>query len=282
MKFKKNLMTLSVATLMGTGAILASNQPVKAANNGYIIKTVMHNAAAYDKNGKNTGKVYKSYQKVYVDSGIVNIKGNQFYKLSDKDEYLKITNIDGVERTVKHNAYVYATSTRRANGRIVKKGTTIVTYGGSYKFKNGKRYYRVGGPAKQYVKVVNLGDVINNLPTTSSSTSKPAENTNNISSNNTSNTSNTSSSADTDTKEETTVTVKYGYNVNIYNSEGKVVKKSLPKGTRLVVDKHQETVPFAGMFVPAWKLDGFYRIKGTSNWLVGVLVKPDKALPLSK
>ncbi|TSO26299.1 hypothetical protein [Lactobacillus sp. LL6] len=59
------------------------------------------------------------------------------------------------------------------------------------------------------------------------------------------------------------------------------MQNNLAKGTKLVVDKHQETVPFADMFVPAWKLNGFYRIKGTNNWVVGVLVKPDKELPTS-
>ncbi|AZR14603.1 hypothetical protein CEE77_00530 [Lactobacillus crispatus] len=36
------------------------------------------------------------------------------------------------------------------------KGSTVTTYGGSYKFKNGKRYYRIGGPAKQYVRTSNF------------------------------------------------------------------------------------------------------------------------------
>ncbi|GAA0194208.1 hypothetical protein GCM10008918_15330 [Lactobacillus kefiranofaciens subsp. kefiranofaciens] len=42
---------------------------------------------------------------------------------------------------------------------MLRKGDTITTYGGSYKFKNGKRYYRIEGATstnKRYVKVVNF------------------------------------------------------------------------------------------------------------------------------
>ncbi|AZA20735.1 SLAP domain-containing protein [Lactobacillus helveticus] len=87
----------------------------------------------------------------------------EYYKLAlgaNYDEaYIKASNIDGIKRTLKHNAYVYATSKRRADYTVLKKGQTITTYGGSYKFKNGKRYYRVAGATvtnKRYVKVVNF------------------------------------------------------------------------------------------------------------------------------
>lgn len=271
MKLRKNLTALSALALISAGSLMISSQSVKAANNSYNIKTVMHSAAAYDKNGKSTGKVYKSYQKVNVDSGIVRIKGNQFYKLSGKDEYLKINNIDGVERTVKHNAYVYATSTRRANGRVVKKGTTIVTYGGSYKFKNGKRYYRVGGPAKQYVKVANLGSVIDNTSTTGNSSSSVTTNTN----------STTSSNATSTSDGETTVTVTYPYSnyVNIYDENGKVIKTDIKVGTKFTVDR-REITKFASEFPPGSILDGFYRIKGTNHWIKASQVKAAKELPL--
>ncbi|MFJ6923102.1 SLAP domain-containing protein [Lactobacillus gallinarum] len=63
------------------------------------------------------------------------------------------------KRTLKRNAYVYATSKRRADYTVLRKGRIITTYGGSYKFRNGKRYYQVAGATatnKRYVKVVNF------------------------------------------------------------------------------------------------------------------------------
>ncbi|RMC47285.1 SLAP domain-containing protein [Lactobacillus sp. ESL0228] len=39
---------------------------------------------------------------------------------------------------------------------MLRKGRYIRTYGAPYQFKNGKLYYRIGGPKKQYVKVRNF------------------------------------------------------------------------------------------------------------------------------
>lgn len=75
------------------------------------------------------------------------------------------------------------------------------------------------------------------------------------------------------------MTVKYAYNVNIYDNQGRVIKKNIPKGTKFVVDRLEKT-SFADQFIPEWASDGFYRIKGTTHWLVAVLVKVDKKLPL--
>lgn len=123
----------------------------------------MHTAILYNSEGKLLGKKYYSYRKISVLPDTVDINGSEYYKLAlvaNYDEaYIKASNIDGTKRTLKHNAYVYATSKRRADYTVLKKGQTITTYGGSYKFKNGKRYYRVAGATatnKRYVKVVNF------------------------------------------------------------------------------------------------------------------------------
>ncbi|MCT7823713.1 MAG: SLAP domain-containing protein, partial [Lactobacillus crispatus] len=72
-------------------------------------------------------------------------------------KFINADNIDGTERTLKHNAYVYKTSKKRANKVVLKKGDKVVTYGGSYKFKNGKRYYKIGNNTeKTYVKASNF------------------------------------------------------------------------------------------------------------------------------
>lgn len=128
-----------------------------------VTKTLMHTAILYNSEGKSLGKKYYSYRKISVLPDTVDINGSEYYKLAlgaNYDEaYIKASNIDGIKRTLKHNAYVYATSKRRADYTVLKKGQTITTYGGSYKFKNGKRYYRVAGATatnKRYVKVVNF------------------------------------------------------------------------------------------------------------------------------
>ncbi len=126
-------------------------------------KTIMHNAFYYNKDGKHvdTDKKLTRYNSVTVSPKTTTINGKAYYevvengKLSGK--FINADNIDGTERTLKHNAYVYKTSKKRANKVVLKKGDKVVTYGGSYKFKNGKRYYKIGNNTeKTYVKASNF------------------------------------------------------------------------------------------------------------------------------
>lgn len=113
----------------------------------------------YDENGKSLGEKYYAYRTVTVNQSPITINGAKFYKLADRDAYIKVTNISGQGRVLKRNAYIYSTSKKRTthNGAWkLYKGSTVTTYDGSYKFKNGKRYYRIGGPAKQYVRTSNF------------------------------------------------------------------------------------------------------------------------------
>ncbi|MGQ5710043.1 SLAP domain-containing protein [Lactobacillus sp. PSON] len=253
MKLNKRLTTISAAALMGIAPF--ASKTVQAANVS-ITKTTMHNSAVYDKNGKSTGKTYSSYQKITVDPDTVEINGSQYYKLTGKNQYIKATNIDGVKRTVEHNAYVYATSTRRANSKLVKKGTTIVTYGGSYKFKNGKRYYRVGGPAKQYVKVANLGDVVKDK---------------NINS-----TTNTA-------QEETTVTVTSPTKLVVPDKYGNPISsgKTLAVGTKFTVDRLEYNMMSENTIQDDNRgvRPSYYHIKGTDKWINEDYVKATKKIP---
>ena len=129
-----------------------------------VEKTVMHKSLVYSYGGGSKYRHYAAFRKIYVDSKPVEFKGQKYYQVYEKDgkytsDYLKASNIDGTKRTLKHNAYIYATSTRRADRKVLKKGTKVITYGGSYKFKNGKRYYRIEGATKtnkRYVKVANF------------------------------------------------------------------------------------------------------------------------------
>lgn len=124
-----------------------------------VTKTLMHTAIAYNSDGHSTGKKYYAYRQLTLSAVKKNIKGSMYYNVQGTGDYIKVGNIDGTKRTLTRNAYIYATSKRRADRTLLRKGDTITTYGGSYKFKNGKRYYRIEGATstnKRYVKVVNF------------------------------------------------------------------------------------------------------------------------------
>ncbi|NRO92266.1 SLAP domain-containing protein [Lactobacillus helveticus] len=126
-------------------------------------KTIMHNAYYYDKNAKRVGtdKVTR-YNTVTVAMNTTKLaNGISYYEVIENGKatgkYINADNIDGTKRTLKHNAYVYKTSKKRANKVVLKKGTEVTTYGGSYKFKNGKKYYKIGADTKKtYVRVENF------------------------------------------------------------------------------------------------------------------------------
>lgn len=122
-----------------------------------VAKKVMHNAFIYDKDHKRVGtKTLTAYSNVNVYGAATKLAdGSLVYQIGD-NEYVMADNIDGTVRTLTHNAYVYKTSTKRADRRVLRKGAKVTTYGSPYKFKNGVSYYRIGGPAKQYVKVANF------------------------------------------------------------------------------------------------------------------------------
>ena len=125
-------------------------------------KTIMHNAYFYDKDAKRVGtdKVTR-YNTVTVATSTTTIKGKAYYEVVENGKatgkFINADNIDGTKRTLKHNAYVYASSKKRANKVVLKKGTEVTTYGGSYTFKNGKQYYKIGNNTdKTYVKASNF------------------------------------------------------------------------------------------------------------------------------
>ena len=141
---------------------VANSQEKPAQENG-VDKTIMHNAYYYDKDGQRVGKgKITRYETVSVVEKTVSINGKTYYKLANttidgKDVYVNADNISGTPRTLKHNAYVYATSKKRANKQVLKKGDTVTTYGDAYTFKNGKKYYKIGDDkAKTYVKASNF------------------------------------------------------------------------------------------------------------------------------
>ena len=126
-------------------------------------KTIMHNAYFYKEDGTtraNNDKA-KRYESVNVAMSTKKIGNKDFYEVIKDGKatgmYINADNIDGTKRTLKHNAYVYATSKKRANKVVLKKGEEVTTYGGTYTFKNGKQYYKIGNDTKKtYVKASNF------------------------------------------------------------------------------------------------------------------------------
>ena len=126
-------------------------------------KTIMHNAYYYDKDAKRVGtdKVTR-YNTVTVAMNTTKLaNGISYYEVIENGKatgkFINADNIDGTKRTLKHNAYVYKSSKKRANKVVLKKGTEVTTYGGSYTFKNGKQYYKIGNNTdKTYVKASNF------------------------------------------------------------------------------------------------------------------------------
>ena len=126
-------------------------------------KTIMHNAYYYKEDGTtraNNDKA-KRYESVTVAMSTKKIGNKDFYEVIKDGKatgmYINADNIDGTKRTLKHNAYVYKTSKKRANKVVLKKGAEVTTYGGTYTFKNGKQYYKIGNNTdKTYVKASNF------------------------------------------------------------------------------------------------------------------------------
>lgn len=121
---------------------------------------VMVDSRAYDKNGNYLGHMYYAYDNIDIVPTVVTINGKTYYKVANKDEYVRVTNITGNQRTLKHNAYIYWSSYRRTPGTgKMYRGQTVTTYGGQMRFKNGKKYYRIEGCRnnnKRYIKAVNF------------------------------------------------------------------------------------------------------------------------------
>ena len=106
------------------------------------------------------GKVVPSQSKTIMHTTKL-ANGISYYEVIENGKatgkFINADNIDGTKRTLKHNAYVYKSSKKRANKVVLKKGTEVTTYGGTYTFKNGKQYYKIGNNTdKTYVKASNF------------------------------------------------------------------------------------------------------------------------------
>lgn len=143
---KNKTLLISATALMAVAPLAALTSTTQAASTDAdtaITKTIMHTSIGYDKNGKSTGNKYYAYRTVNVMTTPVKINGDFYYRIYGSNQYIKATNIDGVTRKITHNTYIYRSSNGRTsyNGRWkLYAGQTVTTYGGSYKFRNGKHF----------------------------------------------------------------------------------------------------------------------------------------------
>ncbi|MBA1392563.1 N-acetylmuramidase [Lactobacillus sp. XV13L] len=142
-------------TILNVGNALppASKKPNGAQRTN---KTLMHNSFVYNNKGKRVKgmKAIKSgvNGKVIATYGTKTINGKQYYRIGD-DQYIACGNIDGTIKPLKRNAYVYNDFGNRDNSKVLKKGSSIATFGSAITIY-GHKYYRIG--VHQYVKKGNF------------------------------------------------------------------------------------------------------------------------------
>ena len=123
-------------------------------------KTVvlMHNAYLYDNTGTRANQIVLKTGSQLKTCGRTTISGRNFYVLNDKGNstikyYIAAGNVDPVVRKLKHNAYLYNQYGDRKNKKVLKKGSTVKTYGDPVIIKN-KKYYIVD--KNRFVKKANF------------------------------------------------------------------------------------------------------------------------------
>ncbi|WP_207763437.1 SLAP domain-containing protein, partial [Lactobacillus apis] len=124
---------------------------------------VMFKSVLYTKEIKKTSKTAKAYSllNLVVEKDklkVYTFNGQHFYKVVDKDEYVRVRNITGTKAKLKRNSYVYKSNGKKASRQLLKKGATVTIYGDQYKaLEKFKKTYRIG--EGKYVKSVNFYEV---------------------------------------------------------------------------------------------------------------------------
>ena len=124
---------------------------------------VMFKSVLYTKEIKKTSKTAKAYSllNLVVEKDklkVYTFNGQHFYKVVDKDEYVRVRNITGTKAKLKRNSYVYKSNGKKASRQLLKKGATVTIYGDQYKaLEKFKKTYRVG--EGKYIKSVNFYEV---------------------------------------------------------------------------------------------------------------------------
>ena len=170
---------LTIASLGGAAMpAIANAAPSEAPIERAVNRKIMHAAILYDKDGASSGKMIHAYNRVLTYGKAIEIGGGKYYDIGH-GRYVKVGNIDGTDRVLSHNAYIYNNRGRRVQvGQKLYNGTIIRTYGSSFRI-NGHLMYRIG--ENQYVKRANfdlttVGDTTVPVPSVPSTPSQKPEN----------------------------------------------------------------------------------------------------------
>ena len=119
-----------------------------------VKRVVTHNAYIFNQSGvRVSGEFYVGDS--ITTYGTKYINGKKFYDLGN-DRFVKANNVTGINRKLKHNAYIYTkknNKVKRFGRKVLKKNRKVRTYGGAVKMHN-KRYYIIG--KNQFVKKANF------------------------------------------------------------------------------------------------------------------------------
>ena len=116
-------------------------------------QTLMHDAYLYDSKGKRLKD--QPLQKAGITVNVKTsklINGRKFYQLSNK-KYIVASNLDGLLRLVKQNAYIYNPVGVKVGKTKLLQGGSVKTYGSKVTI-GGIKYYAIG--PTQFVKANNL------------------------------------------------------------------------------------------------------------------------------
>lgn len=128
-------------------------KPASTTNEPATYGYVMKKAYIYNKKGERQSGYYAAYTGVnYYGTATTLDNGKTAIRVGD-DRYIMASNVLGNSRVMKRNAYIYNHAGRRANWRVLRKGTPVKTYGSRFNI-NGKTYYRIGKGL--YVKTANF------------------------------------------------------------------------------------------------------------------------------
>ena len=139
-----------------TPVVPSNNVTPKPNTNGKkgVKRIVTHNAYIFNQNGvRVSGEFYVGDS--ITTYGTKYINGKKFYDLGN-DRFVKANNVTGINRKLKHNAYIYTKKNKkvkRLGRKVLKKNKKVRTYGGAVKMHN-KWYYIIG--KNQFVKKANF------------------------------------------------------------------------------------------------------------------------------
>lgn len=136
-----------------TTTTTTDKKPATTTNETATYGYVMKKAYIYNKKGERQSGYYAAYSGVnYYGSTTTLDNGKTAIRVGD-DRYVMASNVLGNSRVMRRNAYIYNHAGRRANWRVLRRGTPVKTYGSRFNI-NGKSYYRIGKGL--YVKAANF------------------------------------------------------------------------------------------------------------------------------